>query len=413
MYNNLANDLIKIFNEHSYLSIVLDNSLKTQNLNEHDKKVYTKILYGVVERKLLIDYYLQPFIKGVRVKPFIKNILRIGCYVIDYMNIKDYFIVNELVQIVKKKDYKSSMFVNAVLRNYQRTPKVDLSKLNPVEQISLKISLPQDITNLLYKQYKESLESFFIPKTIFNTYRINTLKTTIENVSDILTKDNYDFKIISEAIIIKESLLNHELFKNGLIIAQDLSSIKVGNVVNPHPYSSVLDTCSAPGGKSLHMASIMNNTGSITSCDIYDQKLDKILENAKKLGVTNITTLNASAVSYDYGKLFDYVLCDVPCSGLGVINHKPDLKYNITLKDITDINNLQKQIIKHAASYVKDGGILVYSTCTINKFENEWLIKDFLNEFKNFKKLEEHIILPTNEEDGFYICKLQKGERNE
>ena len=263
MYNNLANDLIKIFNEHSYLSIVLDNSLKTQNLNEHDKKVYTKVLYGVVERKLLIDYYLQPFIKGVRVKPFIKNILRIGCYVIDYMNIKDYFIVNELVQIVKKKDYKSSMFVNAVLRNYQRTPKVDLSKLSPVEQISLKISLPQDITSLLYKQYKESLESFFIPKTIFNTYRINTLKTTIENVSDILTKDNYDFKIISEAIIIKESLLNHELFKNGLIIAQDLSSIKVGNVVNPHPYSSVLDTCSAPGGKSLHMASIMNNTGSI------------------------------------------------------------------------------------------------------------------------------------------------------
>lgn len=413
MYNNLANDLIKIFNEHSYLSIVLDNSLKTQNLNEHDKKVYTKVLYGVVERKLLIDYYLQPFIKGVRVKPFIKNILRIGCYVIDYMNIKDYFIVNELVQIVKKKDYKSSMFVNAVLRNYQRTPKVDLSKLSPVEQISLKISLPQDITNLLYKQYKESLESFFIPKTIFNTYRINTLKTTIENVSDILTKDNYDFKIISEAIIIKDSLLNHELFKNGLIIAQDLSSIKVGNVVNPHPYSSVLDTCSAPGGKSLHMASIMNNTGSITSCDIYDQKLDKILENAKKLGVTNITTLNASAVSYDYGKLFDYVLCDVPCSGLGVINHKPDLKYNITLKDITDINNLQKQIIRHAASYVKDDGILVYSTCTINKFENEWLIKDFLNEFKNFKKLEEHIILPTNEEDGFYICKLQKGERNE
>ena len=156
------------------------------------------------------------------------------------------------------------------------------------------------------------------------------------------------------------------------------------------------------------MASIMNNEGSITSCDVYEHKLNKINDNAKKLGVSIINTQLADATSYNYNMMYDYVLADVPCSGLGVISHKPDLKYHITIKDIKEINELQKKIIRHVKDFVKDGGILVYSTCTINKYENEWLIKDFLNEFKNFVKLEEEIILPNDSRDGFYICKMRK-----
>ncbi len=413
MYKRLAMDAVKIFNEGAYLSIVLDNSIKDLNLNDSLKKVYTKILYGICEKRLLIDYNLSNLIKGKRVKPFIKNILRIGVYVIDYMNMKDHYIVNELVKIVKKDDYKSAMFVNGVLRSYQRCEKPNLSNLSTEEQVSLKLSLPLELSNYLYKQYKEKLLTFFECGNSINTYRINTIKTSVDEIKNILNELNVTYTINNVILKTKESLLNSDLFKNGYIIAQDESSIKVGLVVNPKKGSCVLDACSAPGGKSLHMGAIMENDGTITSCDIYEHKLTKINDNAKKLGVTIINTLLADAATYDYKNKYDYVLADVPCSGLGVIGHKPDLKYHITLKDIQEINLLQKNIIRHVKDYVKDGGILVYSTCTINKFENEWLIKDFLNEFKEFVKLEEEIILPNDTQDGFYICKMRKEKPSE
>ena len=413
MYKRLALDLVKIFNERAYLSIVLDNSIKELKLDISDKKVYTKILYGVCEKRMLIDYNMSLLIKGKRVKPFIKNILRIGVYVIDYMNMKDHYIVNELVKIVKKDDYKSAMFVNGVLRSYQRSEKPSTVNLSEVERVSLEVSVPLELTNLLYKQYKEKLVSFFEGGSSINTYRINTLKTNVGEIKSILDKLNISYDIDNVTLYTRESLLDTDMFKEGLIIAQDASSIRVAEVVNPTLGSSILDACSAPGGKSLHMAAIMNNTGSITSCDVYEHKLEKINLNAKKLGVSIINTLLADATIYDYNNKFDYCLVDVPCSGLGVISHKPDLKYHITLKDIEEINNLQKKIIRHVKDYVKDGGILVYSTCTINKFENEWLIKDFLNEFKEFVKLEEEIILPSSKEDGFYICKMRKEKIHE
>ena len=413
MYKRLATDLVKIFNDNAYLSIVLDNAITELKLSFNDKKVYTKVLYGVVENKMMIDYNLSPLIKGKRVKPFIKNILRIGVYVIDYLNMKDHFIVNELVNIVKKDDYKSAMFVNGVLRNYRRNEKPKIDHLSEVEKLSLELSLPIELTSLLYKQYKSDIIKFFESKTVYNTYRINTLKTTVKHVLEVLDNLGVKYNINNVTLSTKESLIDSDLFKEGYIIAQDASSIRVGEVVNPSPGSSVLDACSAPGGKSLHMASIMENKGSITSCDVYEHKLNKINDNAKKLGVSIINTLLADATSFDYKQKFDYCLVDVPCSGLGVINHKPDLKYHILIKDIEEINNLQKKIIRHVKDYVKDGGILVYSTCTINKFENEWLIKDFLNEFKEFKKLEEEIILPNELQDGFYICKMRKEKIHE
>lgn len=413
MYKRLATDLVKIFNDNAYLSIVLDNAITELKLSFNDKKVYTKVLYGVVENKMMIDYNLSPLIKGKRVKPFIKNILRIGVYVIDYLNMKDHFIVNELVKIVKKDDYKSAMFVNGVLRNYQRNEKPKIDHLSEVEKLSLELSLPIELTSLLYKQYKSDIIKFFESKTVYNTYRINTLKTKVKHVLEVLDKLGVTYNINNVTLSTKESLIDSDLFKEGYIIAQDASSIRVAEVVNPSPGSSVLDACSAPGGKSLHMASIMENKGSITSCDVYEHKLNKINDNAKKLGVSIINTLLADATSFDYKQKFDYCLVDVPCSGLGVINHKPDLKYHISIKDIEEINNLQKKIIRHVKDYVKDGGILVYSTCTINKFENEWLIKDFLNEFKEFKKLEEEIILPNELQDGFYICKMRKEKIHE
>lgn len=408
MYQRLALDLVKIFNEQAYLTIVLDNSIKELKLDLQSKKIYTKILYGVTEKKLLIDFNLKSLLTGKRVKPYLKNILRIGAYVIDEMRMSDYYIVNELVRTVKKTDYKGAMFVNAILRRYQDTPKPSFEGLAVTEKLSIQLSLPLDITKLLYQQYHNELVNFFAHSHFYNSYRINLLKQDISFVKESLTKLGISYEINGDAVITKESLLDTNLFKTGILIAQDLSSIRVGHVLNPLPHSSVLDVCSAPGGKSLHIGTLMNNTGMITACDIYENKLNKIVDNALKLGVTNIKVMLADATNYDYQQMYDYVVCDVPCSGLGVINHKPDLKYHLTLNDIVTINELQKKIINHVKEYVKLNGILLYSTCTINKYENEWLIQDFLKENKNFIKLEEEIILPNDVQDGFYICKMKK-----
>ena len=413
MYKRLATDLVKVFNENAYLAIVINNTFNELNLSLNDKKIYTKIIYGVVEKRLLLDFNLALLIKGKRVKPLIKNILRIGVYVIDYMNMKDHFIVNELVSTIKKTDYKSAMFINGVLRSYQRVDKPSLDKLSELERLSIELSIPIDLCSMLYKQYGNKMKEFFVEGNSYNSYRINTLKTDVSDVLKVLDSEVIKYEINGVNVLTKDTLINHELFKNGLIIAQDSSSIRVGEIVNPVPGSSVLDVCSAPGGKSMHMAAIMNNNGSITSCDVYDHKLEKINANASKLGVSIVNTILADGTSYNYNNTYDYVLADVPCSGLGVIGHKPDLKYHLTIKDIEDINALQKQIINHVKHFVKNGGYLVYSTCTINKLENEWFIKDFLRENKEFVKIEEEIILPNSKQDGFYICKMRKEVTNE
>ena len=408
MYKQLILDLVKIINEDGYLSIVLDNSIKTLKLEDHDRRLYTKILYGVVEKKMLLDYYLQPYIKGKRTKAFIKNTLRVGAYCIDYTNIANHFIINELVSIVKKEDFRASQFINAILRAYIKDERRTLGNLSETSRISLEIGLNEEITDMLLKQYKNNVESFFEPAETSNTYRINTLKISIDDLHHELDNMNISYEAYDEAIITKESLLHTDLFKSGKIIAQDLSSMQVAKVAYEPRFNEALDCCSAPGGKSLHLAALMKNKGNILSCDIYSNKLDKIKENALKLGVTNITTLEASATDFDYGKQFDLVIADVPCSGLGVIRHKPDLKLRMTMNKIKEINELQKKIINHVTNYVAPGGVLVYSTCTINKLENEWLIKDFLRIHKEYKKIDEKIINPSKDTDGFYICKLLK-----
>lgn len=408
MYQHLAQDLIKIFNENAYLSIVLDNSIKELKLNLQSKKIYTKILYGVTEKKILIDFNLKNLLTGKRVKPYLKNILRIGAYVIDEMKMADYYIVNELVKTVKKTDYKGAMFVNAILRKYQNSPKPSLNALTIEEKVSIELSLPLDITKILYQQYGTQMLEFFKPAIFYNSYRINLLKTDVLAIDNALQQLKVNYEIKDDAIITKESLLSTDLFKTGLIIAQDISSMQVAKILNPKPYTNVLDVCSAPGGKSLHIATLMQNTGTITACDLYENKLNKILENALKLGITNINVMLADATNFVYPKQYDYVVCDVPCSGLGVINHKPDLKYHLKLNDIDDINQLQEKIINNAKKYVKLKGILLYSTCTINKNENELLIQNFLLKNPNFIKLEEELLLPSELQDGFYICKIQK-----
>ena len=409
MFNKVINTLVSIFNEGAYTNIIVSSTINSSNFNDTEKKLYTKLVYGVVENKLLIDYHLQPLIKGQRVKPFIKNALRVGVYGFDNLNLAKHYLVDSIVSAVKKKDYKASTFVNAILRKYQNTPVRQLNNLSKIDYLSIKYSLDKDLTNLLYNQYKEKFETFFEnTEETYNTYRINTLKTTKEDIEDYLKKEDIEYSIANEVILqTKRSLINTSLFKEGLIVAQDKSSIMTSIIASPKENDVILDSCSAPGSKSMHLASIINNKGSITSLDVYDHKIKLIEENANKLGVTCIKAYNKDATTVSFDHKFDVILADVPCSGLGVIRHKPDLKYQMTLEKIQSIKKLQNDIVNNVLQYLKDGGTFVYSTCTINKDENERFIESLLKKYPYLEKLEEIITLPTLYEDGFYICKLR------
>lgn len=409
MFRRTIETLISILNEGAYINIAINNGIESFTFNDQEKRLYTKLVYGVVENKLLLDYYLQPLIKGKRVKPFIKNALRVGVYGIDFLNLADHYIVDSIVSVVKKKDYKASTFVNAILRQYQKTPKRSLDNLSKIDYLSIKYSIDKSLVELLYKQYKNCFEDFFKEvDDIYNTYRINTIKTTKKQVEEYLIENSIDYVISNEIVLqTKRSLISSVLFKEGLIVAQDKSSIMVGLISGAKASDRILDACSAPGSKSMHLASIINNNGEIISLDVHEHKLKLIEENANKLGVTCVKTKLEDATKVVFEDTFDLVVADVPCSGLGVIRHKPDLKYQMSIDKIENIKTLQRSIIENVSKYVKKGGTLIYSTCTINKDENENLINEFLNKYNNLYKEEELIMLPSSTEDGFYICKIR------
>ena len=417
LFKDIINSVYNVFSQDAYLNLTINNMItsKAYEYTEHDKKIYVKVTSGVVENKLLLDYCLSKLIKGQRVKPFIKNALRVATYMISFMNTPNHYVVNEIVKVVKKEDFRASSFVNAILRRYineniYNESLDEINKLEKLERLSILYSIDLELVKLLDSQYDE-LESILKPSMDkYNTYRINTLKTSVEEVLETLNKEEYIYENDGIVLKTKASLINHELFALGKIIPQDASSIKVGLVASPDSNSRVLDACSAPGAKSMHMSAIMNNTGIIYSCDVHEHKIKLIESNAKKLGVTNVKTMLVDSSCVTFDEEFDTVLLDVPCSGLGVINHKSDLKYKMTLEKIKNINALQKQILNNLSKYVKVNGHLVYSTCTINKDENERLIKEFLEKHQEFKMLEEHIIVQNyqTDNDGFYIAKLER-----
>lgn len=417
LFKDIINSLIKIFNEDAYLNLTI-NGILIQRKNEysdHNKKVYVRVTSGVVENKLLIDYLLKELISGQRVKPFVKNALRTGVYMISFMNTANHYVVNELVKTVKKQDYRASTFVNAILRRYisedvYNKGLIKINKLDDINRLSILYSINKELVELLDSQY-DDVENILKPNLEkYNTYRINTIKTNIKEVLCILEKDGIMYEINGVTLKTKESLINHPLFENGLLISQDASSIKVSEVASPKEGYNIIDVCSAPGAKSMHLAALINNNGTITSCDIHEHKLRLIEDNAKKLGVTCVNTRLADGKNTKYSEEFDLVLLDVPCSGLGVINHKSDLKYHMTIKKIKEINKLQYDILENMCKYVKTNRCLVYSTCTINKDENERLIEKFLKIHHDFIKKEEHIIVQNSEstDDGFYIVKLER-----
>ena len=369
----------KILYKGGYANIVINEYLNKYELTDEERRLFTKIVLGTVEKKITLAYYLEPFLKKKQ-KPLINSLLLMSVYQLIYLNIPEHAVVNESVKLANSTDRMVGSFVNAVLRNFLRNELRSLDGLDEVQKLSVKYSYPTWLIAYLLKDYDyETVTKIveFNDDVKHTAIRINTLKATYDEVVSVLEEEHiayYQSDLVNDGLIVSESLINHELFKSGKITIQDIASQMVTEVCNPENDSIIIDLCSAPGGKTAHLASWMNNTGKIYACDVHPHKIKLMEKNFKRLGVNNVKTqlIDAREVhKVVKDESFDYVLADVPCSGLGVISHKSDLKYNISLQAINDIIVLQRQILDASYPLVKKGGYLVVSTCTINKSENE------------------------------------------
>ena len=411
-----------IFTSGAYSNISLRTELNKID-SEVSKSFVTKLVYGVVERKNYLDYIISKLssTKLSKMDIDIVIILEMALYQIIYMDkVPESAAVNEAVKLAKIVNKRLSGFVNANLRNFLRN-KDDLMIINiddEDERLAVKYSINEEFLELLKNDYdKETVNNFLkrsMDERLLNL-RVNTKKTTKDSIKAVLDKFNIkyeesDISVDSLIVYDKVSDVVKSLFKQGYVSFQDATSSSLQDYIKLNHGDKVLDLCAAPGGKSMHMAEKLE-MGSITSCDIYEHKINLLKNEANRLGLDNINFQinDAMKLNKEFINKFDKVLLDVPCSGSGIISRKPEIKYQIDLKELKELNDKQWKILNISKEYVKKGGLLVYSTCSILKLENEIMMKKFLEENNDFnlEKFIKH--MPTEKiNDGFFISYLRK-----
>lgn len=416
--------LYKIDKEQAYSNIVLNQILKeNKQLKTRDKALISEITYGVTNWKLTIDTIISKYskIKIKKISPWILNILRMGIYQIIWLDkIPKSAAVNESVNLSKRYGHSSSSnFVNAILRKITKEDYIEISKIqNPTERISKMYSMPIWIVEQMIKERKEIKTVEKICKQLserpYITVRRNNLKINKKEFEKMLTENNLkyqesevnpDFYIIEGA----KDIEHMEMHQKGYLTVQDVSAGLAVYNLEPKPNETILDACAAPGGKTTYIAEIMQNKGTIEAWDIHEHRTKLIEENAKRLGIDiiKIETQNASIYHPEYQKKFNKILLDVPCLGIGVIRHKPDIKWQRKPEDVEKITKIQKQILKNCTKYLKEKGTIIYSTCSILQEENQKVIQEFIEENSEFT-YENTEILPTKYQDGFFISKIKR-----
>ena len=425
--------LVSYEKNKKYSNIELSSAVDKYKFNDLDRGFFTRLFYGVIEKKLTLDYYIKSICdKNKKIEPEILNILRMGLYQILYMDrIPDNAACSESVELAKKsnpKNIKIGGFVNAVLRNFIRNKEELLKTADKIKDfgkydkyLEIKYSCSSDIIKIWTESYGvETTERILESGTQNHGFTI-----TVNNLK--ISRDDYLKKLLSEShginaekteisdfgIIINDYIPVKNLygFNEGLFFVQDEASQICASETGVKPGDLVIDCCAAPGGKSFYMAEMMENKGEIICFDVHKNKLSLINNSAKRLGIDIIETYERDAsVLFDkiYNLKADAVLCDVPCSGLGVTGKKPEIKYK-TLDEISKLPELQYKILSVCSGYVKLNGTLVYSTCTLNKKENEEIIEKFLNKNKNFKCVKTQTFFPFERKiDGFFLAKMTR-----
>ena len=391
--------------------------------NRPDSPAFVReLVYGVLRNKLLLDWFLGQLIPSglKKIKKQDMTLLRMGVYQLSYMkSVPEYAAVSETVNMAKKLARGRERFINGVLRGYIRNRQqlaLPDREVNLEEYLSIVYSVERWIVRLWKDAYgAEKTEALLRAsnETPELAVRVNLMKTDRKSLKEKLEALGFEVaesEVSDRALLVKGSgLLDTELYREGMFSVQDEASILASDALDAKPGDCIADVCAAPGGKTFATAELMAGKGVIYAMDKYEHKLKLMEAQAKRAGIDNIRLLqHDSTVPVEELKgQMDKVLADVPCSGLGVMRRKPEIKYK-GRQELNELIERQRQILLAAASYVKAGGTLVYSTCTINPAENEKQIVEFLRGNKDFKALEQKQLLPDGGTDGFFICRMRK-----
>lgn len=424
----------------SYSNLLLNKVIEKNELNQKDVGLLTELTYGTLQRRMTLDYFLEPFIKDNRkLERWVLYLLRITLYQMVFLDkIPDRAAIFEAVEIAKKRGHKGiSGMVNGVLRNVQRQGLPSLDKItDPIERLSIETSHPAWLVHRWVNQlgFEKAKKMCEINLTApLQTARVNLTKTTREECLDILRAQGFNVEpspIIPEAVkCLKGNLAASTAFKDGLLTIQDESSMLAAYALNVQKDEMILDACAAPGGKSTHIAEKLTGSGKVISLDLHEHKVKLINASARRLGLDNIETATMDSRHVQdrfHAESFDRILLDAPCSGFGVMRRKPDMKYTKQPEDIQHLKEIQLELLAAVAPLIKNDGLIVYSTCTVDQEENELAVNEFLLKNPDFEgddslrdRMPEAIkplvdghmlqILPQDiGSDGFYIACLRK-----
>ena len=418
--------LLLITRDGDYSHIALKNVLdKYQYLEKKERAFITRVVEGTIERMIEIDYIIDQFskVKVQKMKPVIRTILRSGVYQIKYMDsVPDSAVCNEAVKLTAKKGFVNLKgFVNGVLRNISRNlSKIEYPSENNLEEyLSVSYSLPVWLVRQWLSEYdRQTVEQM---GTAFFKERSTCIRCNLDRIS----KDELVSALKTEGVTVAEDssipyalyiadydyLAKLESFRKGYFYVQDISSMEVAEWANPEKGDCIIDVCAAPGGKAIHFAEKLCGTGKVLARDLTEYKVRLMEENIERSGLQNIEAEKWDATVYDENKKdeADIVIADLPCSGLGVLGKKTDLKYKMNPEIQAELVALQRQILSVVHTYVKPGGKLLYSTCTVHRRENEDNTRWFLKEYPQFVLVKEQQMLPgVSGGDGFYIAMFQR-----
>jgi len=425
--NITYNIIYDVKHNKKYSNILINEVFARSNLKDEEKNFITYLSYGVLGNIYFLDYFIKKYsdIAFSKISNKAKIILEMSFFELIFMNSsQNYATVNESVALCKKVDFRAKNFVNAVLRKISSSNPSNLRNYefddikDKSERLSVKFSISKYISDRLIENYGfdfayELMDSMSKTPEIF--IRGNLIKTDFNTLKSILDKNKLNYEVIDENHMILslknlKNIANLNIYKDGLISIQDYSSMLCVIASGVIENQNVLDICAAPGGKSIFMSQLMKNKGSILSMDISQNKLNLLSEQCKRLGIDIITTKVNDATIYDesYKEKFDVVLADVPCSGIGILRRKPEIRYK-NADEIKSLPEIQKTILENSSKYVKESGKLIYSTCTLGKEENQNITEDFIKNNPDFKISYQKEYYPNiDNTDGFYLCVMDR-----
>ena len=431
--------LLAVHENGAYANIALAEALRKARLNEMDRRFATELVYGAVKAGGTLDWIVRRYTNRPlrKMTPYVRSILRLGIFQLFFLDrVPPSAVCNESTELAKKYGHAGTgKFVNAVLRAAARDPgKARVSEDDESAYLAIQFQHPKWLVSRWLKMFgREETEQLcvFDNAAAVLSLRTNLLRITRDELAERLRMEGAKVvlsKWAPEGILCPThaSLNDSASLREGLFQVQDESSMQVAHVLDPQPGEFVIDMCSAPGGKTTHLAERMKNQGRILALDIYDTKLARVEENAKRLGISIIETkrLDARGAGDAYPQKADRVLADVPCSGFGVLRRRPDARWRKTEEEIMKLPMLQSEILESAARAVKPGGVLVYSTCTIEPAENEEVVRSFLRSHAEFSLNVTGKYLPLKPSasdmvqfypqrdrvDGFFIARLMRKE---